>query len=239
MGPRCFIDEFAEGEGREVFSRVLIPLLAPSDLAVLARTGSTTVREAVLSTDEGKARPGSRQTPENPLQISNFLASAELLQWAMDDQVLEQGGHTPFWDERLCALLARKGELSLLKHVRASGRSWDDSVVHAAAAAGNIDILEWILRENRENPLENQVLCVTRATSNTAAAHGHIDLLLWLSLAHFIPFVVETAAHAAKGGQLETLVWLTDARFERCPTDYTTLTAACDGGHMDCLRYVS
>lgn len=124
------------------------------------------------------------------------------------------------WDEDMCKIFARKGNLYALKRARENGCSWGRwdnyitsekwlealtarhdaaEVAGSAAEGGHIDILKW-LRDNK-CPWDDS-LCM-----RGAARGGHIYVLKWLKENGCV-WDEETCTGAALGGHLNVLKWL-------------------------------
>ncbi|AVK75268.1 Ankyrin repeat domain containing protein [Pandoravirus quercus] len=93
-----------------------------------------------------------------------------------------------------------------------------DSCAHAAAAAGQNSVIQWVREQGRG---------VHATVCDTAAEHGQIHTIRWMRSTH-CPWDEDTCAAAARGGQLATLQWL---RANRCPWDRKTYRAAVEKGH--------
>jgi hypothetical protein len=103
-------------------------------------------------------------------------------------------------------LLARGGDLYLLRWAHASGCPLTEFVCDEAARGGHLDVLQWAR--------ENGAVWST-STCAHAAGGGHLEVLQWLR-ANGCPWDERTCATAAKGGHLEVLQW---AHANGCPMD--------------------
>jgi Ankyrin repeats (many copies) len=153
----------------------------------------------------------------------------------------------------LCPLLARKGDLGTLQHLRqldvssqyastCNGESFDYLIVQwsrarklpvdhgdtceGAAASGNLDVLEWC----RSNGFEFYVMyCLTSAAQN-----GHLNVVKWCQKMGCF-WHERICIAAAQNGHLEVLKW---CRENGCPWDEQACTAAASNGHVDVLKWL-
>jgi hypothetical protein len=101
-------------EWSDVFrEEVLKKWLDPTDLAMLARAcwkcGAAVASAGMVS---------SGDTEEEPFKIVTFIASSELLAWA-------KANRCP-WDERVCALTAKYGQVDALQLARELDCPWNE-----------------------------------------------------------------------------------------------------------------
>ena len=200
----------------EVLAAEVLPLLDPADLAVFARVGGASRAVVVAS---GLPRAGTGVGV--PLKVPEFCGSVERLAWAKDNGCP--------WIARTCQVIARHGNLQVLRRARELDCSWDVSTCAAAAEGGHLEVLQWAR--------EYGYAWWTDVTCARAAAGGHLALLQWLR-EHHCPWDdnlknedVDCCAQAAWGGHLEVLKWL---RQEGCPWDASTCTSPLRAGDWRC-----
>jgi hypothetical protein len=115
----------------------------------------------------------------------------------------------------------------MLIWLRARGCPWHASTAQAAASAGCVPILEWMLA-HKPPP------ATLEATTCTAAArHGQMEALRWLR-AHGCAWSSATSLGAAASGHLECLRWLVDGG---CAVSLQACLAAAKAGHTHVLQY--
>jgi len=221
----------------EVFAAEVLPRLDPADLALVARVGRASRAVVVAS-----SLPRAGASVGVPLKIKDFVESIELLAWAKENGCP--------WVARTCAVIARHGNLQVLRRARGHDCPWDSSTCAAAAEGGHLEVLVWA-REHGcpwmldydpdEEPFHgddrNDFDC-----GMLAARGGHLDVLRWLEEHGWFAFGEEYFAAAAGGGQLEVLRWMRENGAEWYyfhdipPWDSCALAAA--GGHLEVLRWL-
>ena len=92
---------------------------------------------------------------------------------------------------------AAKGQLEVLKWLRANGCPWDEKTCASAAQAGHLEVLQWA-RAN-DCPWD-------KWTCAAAAEGGHLEVLQWLR-ANGCPWDVSTCVTARYYGHHELLNW--------------------------------
>jgi hypothetical protein len=149
-------------------------------------------------------------------------------------------------------LVAKKGQLEILKYLHKRGCKWNRGVTYAAAERGHLEVLKyahenghlcnWMIsayaaRGGRLDILKyvhetggcplNEMACIN------AAREGHLEVLKYLH-ENGCPWDVRICARAAGRGHLEILKY---AHENGCPWDEMTCTYAESRGHLDCLEY--
>jgi hypothetical protein len=197
------------GEAAAFFHReVLDQRLRPTDRAMFVRAGRD-FRNAVV--DSGLLRAGRDGVKgfSKKLEVQNFVASIELLEWARangmewNEQVcchVAGGGHLkalqwlrdgelhqpPWpWDWHTCAAAAKGGYLELLQWCRQHGCDWNHSVCQSAAVGGHLYVNQWARLNG----------CEWNADTMDAAA-GHRDPAMVASARPPVP--VECVHHCAR-----------------------------------------
>ena len=199
------------GELRDLFATEVLPLLDPTDLAMLARA-CWNCGEAVLSS--GAKIAG--ETVEEPLFIDGFLGSVELLACAKDNGCP--------WKERTCALVAAGGNLELLQWAREHGCEWDTRTCAYAARGGHLPVLVWAREQD----------CPWGTwTCAFAVEGGHLEVLQW-AREHNCERDAHTCAFALYGGHMDVMQW---ARENGAPWDEDFVReCAAEGGHQEKLE---
>eukprot|EP00797_Seminavis_robusta_P003966 Sro1256_g256620.2 (315) ;mRNA; r:12401-13345 len=130
-----------------------------------------------------------------------------------------------YWSERTCAAAARNGHFELLHWLRENGCPWSERTCEYAADGGNLDILKWA----RENG------CAWNERTCWSAAHGgHLEILKW-ARANGCPWDALTCSFAAGNGHLEILKW---ANENGCPWNEQTCGCAAKDGHFQILKWL-
>jgi len=124
----------------------------------------------------------------------------------------------------ICTLIALIGNLPALKWARLDriSSSADDPTVGAGIVQGSS-------KRVRFEPLPWDV-----GTCASAAAGGHLKLLMWARESH-CPWNAWTCTDAAKGGHFELLKW---AREQGCPWNFSCYRAAAHCGRLDILQWL-
>ena len=107
----------------------------------------------------------------------------------------------------LCEEAAGRGDLEMLRGLRAGGCPWDVLACVNAAGGGHVEVLKWLRAEGCP---WDEVAC------ENAAGGGHVEVLKWL-LAEKCPWSTrmpvehtETSAMAANSRHMDVLEWLQD-----------------------------
>jgi hypothetical protein len=128
------------------------------------------------------------------------------------------------WDTETCCKAAGSGHLHILKWARKNGCDWSESTCAFAAGGGHLNVLKWA----RENG------CLWNAsTCSYAARGGHLHVLKW-ARENGCNWHAWTCSFAAGGGHLDVLKW---AREEGCDWDASTCWEAARHGHLDVLKW--
>lgn len=136
------------------------------------------------------------------------------------------------WDERTCSVVARQGNLDILKWLRSKGCPWDARTTYHAAGNGHLEVLRWA----RANG------CPWNASvTYIAAKKSQIETLQW-SLWSGCPLRRRIFSYAAKKGQLELLQWLHAHQIttlDRFDAWYPTmLVYAALAGHVSIVKWL-
>jgi hypothetical protein len=199
------------GELHDLFATEVLPLLDPTDIALLARA-CWKCGEAVLWS--GVEIAG--ETEDRPLKVEDFLGSVELLAWGKDNGCP--------WNRRTCALAAGGGHMVALRWAREHGCEWNARTCASAARGGHMEVLVWA-REHH-CPWD-------KATCEFAARGGHLEVLVW-AREHGCAWNVQTTLAAAEAGHLAVLQW---AREHGATWDHWTCPFAALGGHLEVMQW--
>ena len=178
-----------------VFAAEVLPQVEPVGRALIAQVGRTSRAIVVAS---GLPRAGT--SVGVPLKIQDLVESVELLAWAKENGCP--------WVARTCAVIARHGNLQVLRRARGHDCPWGESTCVAAAGGGHLEVLMWAREhgcpwsEDLDELLDDDLDCCA-----LAARGGHLDVLKWLR-GHECPFDAYTCAAAAAGGHWNVLVWV-------------------------------
>jgi len=115
----------------EVLAAEVLPRLDPTDIAVFGRVGPAS-RAAVVASGLPRA---SGMNGGGPLKLKAFCRSAERLAWA-------KANDCP-WVARTFAMIARHGDLQVMRRARELDCPCAKSTCAAAAAGGHLDVLAW------------------------------------------------------------------------------------------------
>jgi hypothetical protein len=153
------------------------------------------------------------------MQVQSTLSPEERAELQMRSK-LNQAEHS-----ELAVVAAGSGKLECLKVLRNRFIFPNEKTWEAAAAAGHLDILQW-LQEVRPGDCGSAVF--------HAACAGHRDCLSFLHgvNAHWDEF---TASFTAQRGQLACLMFMVEQGCRLFPL--ITMSAA-ENGHIDCLQYL-
>jgi hypothetical protein len=178
----------------------------------------------------------------------------ELVQWIKSTFECTCGTFIPadFYDGGLtCSVIAKNGDLDLLKLAQKKGFYWDTDTCKEAAENGHLNVLQWAC-EN-DCPLDEWAFYA-------AAENGHLDILQWAHEQKFsweketCRFAVENelfeilqwshengrlwdkyiSREAAKSGRLDVLQW---AHEIGCQWNEGTCCAAAENGHLEILKW--
>jgi hypothetical protein len=124
----------------------------------------------------------------------------------------------------LCAEVAGRGHLHVLKWLRENGCGWEGDTCWKAAESGHLDVLKWAREKG----------CKWDAwTCAFAAEGGHLNVLKW-ARENGCKWDAWTCTYAARGGHLNVLKW---ARENGCVWDERTCSYAARGGHFNVLKW--
>lgn len=144
-------------------------------------------------------------------------------------------GATP--NAEWCIVAAEQGDLSVLQWVRLVGAPWDGGAYWAAARAGHLHVLNFLLEhrcpfENEYEDLDAQggLDCALIRS----ATGGHLAASQWLHKHGAIPCTFVTAC-AAGSGQIPLLNWLFSID---APFDYEATMEACECEQMEALHWL-
>jgi hypothetical protein len=226
-----------------LFNELLVPLLGPTDVNMLCRTGSILIQRALQNS--GASRAG---TSDVPIALSRFSDSVATFKWAL--RCFQTECPQAYTDEHLYIFLAKIGQLDVLKWaVLEQGSNWfQKSIAVAAASAGHVLVLDWM---TDHMPFLNGSFFVEflwKSVAEISAENGHINVLEWLQVELASPvlfqgemqnsfFSEKVCAAAAYGGQIGTLDWLRHAS-PSCPWDATSPARAAAAGHTNVLRWL-
>eukprot|EP01051_Picozoa_sp_SAG22_P025449 SAG22_NODE_7545_length_729_cov_3.096825_1_plen_214_part_10 len=147
------------------------------------------------------------------------VCSVSRLEWTLSLSSLPGGA--PGWgaargpfdpefgrQQSVCDRIARSGQLPVLRWAAANGHSLDrDSTCAAAAAAGKLEMLQWLVPSVLANLADDEYL--PSAVIEHSARGGHLAVVKWMWEADgFRVDAGEWYGAAAEGGQLEVLKYL-------------------------------
>ncbi|AVK76385.1 Ankyrin repeat domain containing protein [Pandoravirus neocaledonia] len=156
------------------------------------------------------------------------------------------------WDEEVCAIAARRGDLPMLRHLHENAWDWDKDTVQGAIESGNRGCVAYALASGC--PWEKGHLCdmiradlwpvfalavKADATDNrpsvAAASLGRLDALRDICDSGWL-CDQETCAEAARANSLGCLDYLYD---RGCAWDQQTCHAALVAGSRACFEYAA
>eukprot|EP01051_Picozoa_sp_SAG22_P002191 SAG22_NODE_96_length_20771_cov_33.186018_15_plen_426_part_00 len=163
-----------------------------------------------------------------------------------------------FGQESVCDRIARAGQLLVLQRAVANGHSSGQSTCAAAAAAGKLEMLQWLVATLLDGVGLHSVvlecslgyLRVNSEVLRCAARGGHLTMVKWLWEADRVKMKAgKWYDAAAEGGQLEVLKYLRancadylsdseDWLGNSCDWGNETCNAAAAGGHLDVLKWM-
>ena len=162
--------------------------------------------------------------PLSPSRLSKCAAIAgqvEVLRWLLQDG--------KYQTDRLyngSALKAKRNKQSVYEFLLESRRQDEFSWAHKAAAAGNVEYLEWIQQHDFEMPGEHSLVV-------SATREGRIAVLAWL--ARKAPLNnPKYCGYAARYGKLDILQWL---RKQGCPWDRNVCKGAWQYRRTEVLKW--
>ncbi|CAB9509092.1 ankyrin repeat protein [Seminavis robusta] len=137
----------------------------------------------------------------------------------------ETSSHETHYRDHVCTVIAKTGNIVVLKWARQKGFPWNGWTCESAAQNGHLDILKWA----RANgcPWDHW-------TCKNAARFGHLEVLKWAH-ENGCPWKASTCGAAARNGHLEVLKW---ARANGCPWHALTCARAAEGGHLEILQWL-
>jgi hypothetical protein len=141
----------------------------------------------------------------------------EFTKWFYRHGVINRGSY-------LSSVIAKYGNLELLKWALANGCDWDERTCSYAAYGGHLEVLKWAHA--------NGCNWDTWTCSN-AASNGHLDCLKW-ARANGCDWDVWTCSSAARNGHLNCLKW---ARANGCDWDANTCILATYNSRLDVLKW--
>jgi hypothetical protein len=170
------------------------------------------------------------------------------------DWMLDQG--CPLGDEEegknLCATAAGKGDLDLLKWLRAKGVPWDSRTVNTAVEGGNFEVLKWLAAN--QCPWDHNATTTAAQSGNfrilrwlmeqkfvtefqnvawVATRRGHFDILQW-AVERGSPLHHTLMSNAMREGDLRVIQWLVE---RGCPWTEESLSTAAQAGAWACFRW--
>lgn len=107
-------------------------------------------------------------------------------------------------NEKLCAAIARLGNLDFLQHVRLRGCPWDYSTCAGAAEGGHFAVLKWARMKGCHWRTSSPIGGRPQSAAESAAKGGHLDVLRW-AMDNGCGWNAATCSSAASGGHLEVL----------------------------------
>ena len=134
----------------DVFQMAVLPLLDPTDRALLGRA-SRVCRDAVGPSWDVK------------LSVKAFLTSVEMIAWAKDNRCP--------WTAMTCAHVAGVGQLEALRWAREHDCPWGTWTCARAAHGGHLEVLKWA--REQQCPWNEGTMC------EWAAQGGHLEVLRW------------------------------------------------------------
>lgn len=128
--------------------------------------------------------------------------------------------------KRLSWAAARGGKVDTLEYLSDAGLcDLDEHVCSEAAAAGQLDLLAWLLGRN-------EAACRDEETAHSAALSGQHAVLAWAA-AHGCHLSADVMAAAASSGCPRSVSILLEAG---CPADEEACSEAASGGHTPILK---
>ena len=104
------------------------------------------------------------------------------------------------WDKETCSLAAWRGQLEVMKWLRAKGCPWGILTSNWAAQGGRLEVLQWMRGQDPPCPWDSRVCYY-------AAERGHLDVLRWAKR-QGCPWGDGLTCGAARNGHLKVLIWL-------------------------------
>ena len=125
------------------------------------------------------------------------------------------------WDKNTYSLAAFRGQLEVMKWLRAKGCPWGTLTSRWAAQGGHLEVLQWMRAQDPPCPWDSDV-CYD------AVRKGHLEVLRW-ARSQGLPWDERVPRAAARNGHLKVLIWLIK---EECPyyKKSKCREAAADGG---------
>ncbi|ELR11103.1 uncharacterized protein ACA1_351310 [Acanthamoeba castellanii str. Neff] len=172
---------------------------------------------ATLRSYSGSTPMAARGTPK-PVHRRPRGGHLDILQWARANGCLwdektcaRPAGGAPWasangcpWGRQTWANMIKRGDADMVRWARDhSGQPWDAQASCAAAARGDLGLLE----AYAENGPWDEEICLA------ATRGGHLEVVQWLR-AKGCPWSPHTCTHAALKGHLEVVKW---ARANGCP----------------------
>ncbi|WZN64002.1 hypothetical protein HKI87_08g55560 [Chloropicon roscoffensis] len=111
-----------------------------------------------------------------------------------------KGKLSQLWDERTCGWAAFRGQLEVLKWLRAKGCPWGILTSTLAAQYGHLEVLQWMRAQDPPCPW-NSLVCYY------AVHNGHLEVLRW-ARRQGCPWGEGLTSIAARNGHLKILIWL-------------------------------
>lgn len=151
--------------------------------------------------------------------ISYICSSVNLFEWAKN--------HPHFYGNKLSILLAKKGDLHLLKFILKNGYTYDPDIYYEAARISfdNKDIITWCFKNN----FKPNVKAIQGACEN-----GNLNLVKWMDKNKF-PFNKNACNMAAYFNHLNVLKFLIDKEY---PWDKKIYEYAAKKGNIKILRFL-
>jgi hypothetical protein len=133
------------------------------------------------------------------------------------------------WDEKVCELAAKTGNLCALKFARSEGCPWNaEETVKFAAMSGSIDILEYCLQNGCELSADLCTYSVLKENNPNA-----LDTLQWLRQ-RSCPWDDKTCQYAVTYNNYDAFVW---ARNNGCEMDSITFSMVMSSDNISVIEH--
>ncbi|KAL2920395.1 hypothetical protein HK105_200468 [Polyrhizophydium stewartii] len=119
------------------------------------------------------------------------------------------------------------------KQLIASGRlSITHELIERAAAAGRLDLIDWLAGEVPDDAVD-----WTEAVMDRAAGSGNLELVIWLHTHRSEGCTTDALRNAARNGHLDVVRWLCENRNEVDADE--AVEAAAHSGHLAVVEYLA
>ena len=138
------------------------------------------------------------------------------------------------WSAAVTCAAAAAGNLPVLQWLRMQVPPvpWDEDVCTAAAERNDLSMLEWVRGQDPPCPWDS--VCTSEAAGN-----GNMDMLKWMQAQQPpCPFTAFCTSRAAEAGRLNVLQWLRREVMPPCPWSGACTRAATQHGQFDMLRWL-